>query len=81
MKNIELVNDALHIVPVMESLLASAGESFPTVVGTLDAIHLASSLAVRDSLGLDCLLTHDLQQATTACPLSLLTAPAPPKRG
>jgi len=70
-RDIELVNDALHIVPVTESLLARAGESFPTVVGTLDAIHLASALAVRDSVGLDRLLTHDLQQAITARSLGL----------
>ena len=70
-RDIELVNDALHIVPVTESLLARAGESFPTVVGTLDAIHLASALAVRDSVGLDCLLTHAFQQAITARSLGL----------
>ena len=70
-RDIEVVNDVLHIVPVTESLLARAGESFPTVVGTLDAIHLASALAVRDSAGLDLLLTHDLQQAVAARSLGL----------
>jgi hypothetical protein len=68
---IELVDDTLYIVPVTEAILVRAGESFPTVVGTLDAIHLASALAVRDSVGLDRLLTHDLQQATTARGLGL----------
>lgn len=70
-RDIELVDDALHIVPVTESLLARAGESFPTAVGTLDAIHLASALAVRDSAGLDRVLTHDMQQATAARSLGL----------
>ena len=69
--DIELVHETLHIIPVTESLLARAGDSFATVVGTLDAIHLASALAVRDSVGLDCFLTHDLQQATAAQSLGL----------
>ncbi len=70
-RDIELVNDVLHIVPVTESMLARAGEAFPTIIGTLDAIHLASALAVRDSTGLDRLLTHDTQLATTARSLGL----------
>jgi predicted nucleic acid-binding protein len=70
-RDIELVDDALHIVPVTEVILARTGESFPTVVGTLDAIHLASALAVRDSGGLDRLLTHDTQQAIAARSLGL----------
>lgn len=73
-RDIELVDDTLHIIPVTESILVRAGESFPTVVGTLDAIHVASALAARDSIGLDQLLTHDLQQAITARSLGFQVA-------
>lgn len=70
-RDVDLVDDTLHIVPVTESLLTRAGESFPTVVGTLDAIHLASALVVQGSVGLDRLLTHDQQQAIAARSLGL----------
>lgn len=70
-RDVELVDDALHIVPVTEALLARAGDSFPTVIGTLDAIHLASALAVREAGGLDAVWTHDEQQAVTGRSLGL----------
>lgn len=70
-RDIDVVDDALHIVPVTESILCRAGDSFPTVVGTLDAIHLSAALAVRDSVGLDRFLTHDLQQAVAARSLGI----------
>ena len=70
-RDIDVVDDALHIVPVTESILSRAGDSFPTVVGTLDAIHLSAALVVRDSSGLDCFLTHDLQQAVAARSLGI----------
>ena len=44
--------------------IGGSAEDVP--MGTLDAIHLASALAVRDSAGLDRLLTHDAQQAVAA---------------
>ena len=39
--DIELIQSVFHIIPVTDRILARAGESFPTVIGTLDAIHLA----------------------------------------
>jgi len=65
-KNIEVINDHFAIVPLSEAILARAGESFPTMIGTLDAIHLASALYVRDSAGLDAFLTHDKQLGMAA---------------
>jgi hypothetical protein len=39
----------------------------PTVVKTLDAIHIASALAIRDRREVDLVFaTHDTQQATAA---------------
>ena len=43
-----------------------ASETFPTVVGTLDAIHLATALSIREIENVDLLLTHDSQLATAA---------------
>ncbi len=64
--DIALIDEALHIIPVSEAILARAGESFPTIVGTLDAIHLASAILVHSAQPLDKFLTHDKQQAMTA---------------
>ena len=43
-----------------------ASEPFSTVVGTLDAIHLATALSIREIENVDLLLTHDSQLATAA---------------
>lgn len=56
---IDVVHGALHVIPVTESILERAGGAMPTVVGTLDAIHLASALVIRESVPVDLFLTHD----------------------
>lgn len=65
-REIEAIHQALHILPVSERILARAGDAFPTVLATLDAIHLATALQLRDAIGLDAFLTHDAQLATAA---------------
>jgi hypothetical protein len=51
-------------VPVSAPILERASEAFPTVLGTLDAIHLSTLLWIRSRTGLDLvLLTHDTQLA------------------
>lgn len=63
-REIEVVHSTFHLVPLADSILLRAAEGFPTVLDTLDAIHLASALAVRDEI--EVFLTHDLQLATAA---------------
>ena len=63
-RDIGVVHNSLHVVPVTEGILVRAAESFPTVLGTLDAIHLASALAVPAAI--EAFLTHDAQLATAA---------------
>src|SRR6266508_55510 len=65
-RDIRLVQETLATYPLLEKILQRAGESFPTVVGTLDAIHLATALAIRADEAIDLLLTHDGQLATAA---------------
>ena len=65
-RNIELINGILDVIPLSDQILARAGDSFPTVIGTLDAIHLATALHIRDTTGLNIFLTHDAQLATAA---------------
>lgn len=64
-----------HRVPVGEKVLARAEQPFPTVIGTLDAIHLATLLLVQQATGHEItLLTHDLQlaRAALACGVPVL---------
>ena len=63
---IETVNQTLALIPLTESILRRASEPFPTVVGTLDAIHLSTALAIREMQSIDLLLTHDEQMAIAA---------------
>jgi predicted nucleic acid-binding protein len=65
-KDIRLVHETLSIHPITDAILQRASETFPTVVGTLDAIHLATALAVQQLEPIDLLLTHDGQMATAA---------------
>jgi predicted nucleic acid-binding protein len=65
-EDLRLVHDTLHVIPVSDDILKRAGEAFPTTLGTLDAIHLASALAVRPGADLDRFLTHNRRLATAA---------------
>jgi predicted nucleic acid-binding protein len=55
---IELL-EAIELVPLDSSVLDRAGEPFPTSLGTLDALHLATALAIRDEIPSVMLATHD----------------------
>jgi predicted nucleic acid-binding protein len=65
-REIRVVHETLAIYPLTERILQRASETFPTIVGTLDAIHLATALAIRQVEPIDLLLTHDGQLATAA---------------
>ena len=65
-RDIDRIHQALHVVSVSERILTRAGEAFSTVVGTLDALHLATALHVREAVTVDAFLTHDAQLAAAA---------------
>ena len=54
------------LVPLGRPVLERAAQSFPTLLGTLDAIHLASALVVRDRFEDLSLATHDQELAIAA---------------
>jgi predicted nucleic acid-binding protein len=58
--------DGFTLVPLSPPVLERAAEPFPTVVGSLDAIHLASALLARDELDALTLATHDRELAVAA---------------
>ncbi len=64
------VTDRLDLIPVTKEIMTRAGGSFPTVVATLDALHVASALATRGgNPKLSTVATHDLQMARAAASL------------
>ncbi len=56
------------------SVLRRASQSYPTVVGTLDAMHLASAVLWQEETGRKiCFLTHDIRQGLGAKAMGLET--------
>jgi predicted nucleic acid-binding protein len=65
-REVQAVHDTLAIHPLDERIMQRTSETFPTVVGTLDAIHLATAIFIRETEEIDLLLTHDSQLGTAA---------------
>lgn len=59
------------LVGVGRSVLRRAEDPFPTALGTLDALHLATAVQVRDQVTDLVLATHDAQLATGARAMGL----------
>lgn len=77
-REIQMIHEAFAIHPLTSRVLQRASESFPTVIGTLDAIHLATALSIREIERLDLLLTHDSQLGTAARSLGFEVAGTDP---
>ncbi len=60
------VIDGLSLIPLTRLVLERAAEPFPTLIGSLDAIHLASALLVREQGDEMLFATHDQQLAVAA---------------
>jgi len=58
--------DTLSLIPLTTPVLERAAEPFPTLIGSLDAIHLASALLVREQYDELLFATHDQQLAVAA---------------
>lgn len=58
--------ETFSLVPVGPRILERAAEPFPTMLGSLDAIHLASALLVRHAFDDLSLATHDQELAVAA---------------
>jgi predicted nucleic acid-binding protein len=59
--------EEVEVIDITAAVLRRASEPFPTPLGTLDAIHLSTAIAWRDSraVGLT-MATHDKSLATAA---------------
>ena len=58
--------EAVSLADVSTPILRRAADPFPTPLGTLDAIHLATALAWRDARREVVMATHDTQLALAA---------------
>jgi len=58
--------EAVSLADVSTPILRRAADPFPTPLGTLDAIHLATALAWRDARREVVVATHDAQLALAA---------------
>lgn len=43
-QNLRKITDGMYIIEITEAVKRKAAESFPTVIGTLDAIHISTAL-------------------------------------
>lgn len=69
--------ETFSLVPIGPRVLERAAEPFPTMLGSLDAIHLASALLVRDRFEDLSLATHDAELAIAARAVGLRVHGAP----
>ena len=60
------VLNGVEVVPLTSAVLDRAAEPFPTLIGTLDAIHLASAGLIRDAVSDLGFATHDRELAVAA---------------
>jgi predicted nucleic acid-binding protein len=58
--------DAIELVPISAAVLERAAEPFPTLLGSLDAIHLATALLARAQIETLSFATHDVELAVAA---------------
>jgi predicted nucleic acid-binding protein len=70
--------DAFDIVPLDRVVLERAAEVFPTLIGSLDAIHLATAVLVGAQVDDLCFATHDGELATAARAMGFKVLGAPP---
>lgn len=61
------IEKTIKRIRLTKSIIHGASKTMPTIVKTLDAIHLASAIAIRERRGIELLFaTHDAQQGTAA---------------
>jgi hypothetical protein len=61
------IEKTIKRIRLTQTILRAASNSMPTIVKTLDAIHLVSAIAVRERRRIELsFATHDNQQATAA---------------
>ncbi len=66
-KQFNEVSSCVHEIPISSQVVNRACQSFPTIIGTLDALHLASAIILKNELDIPLVfLTHDKQLGIAA---------------
>ena len=61
------IERTIQRIRLTRSIIHAASQTMPTIVKTLDALHLSSAVAIRQRRAVDLFFaTHDSQQATAA---------------
>lgn len=67
----------LRLIPVDETIISSASQTFPIALKSLDAIHLASAIQVRNQSNQDItILTHDAKLAMASISMNMTVHPS-----
>ena len=67
MEQLTRVERTIRQIRLSRSIIQGASKTMPTIVKTLDAIHLAAAVAIRERRNIELLFaTHDGQQANAA---------------
>jgi hypothetical protein len=67
MEQLGRIERTIKRIRLGKSIIQASSQTMPTIVKTLDAVHLASAVAIRNRRGIELLFaTHDSQQATAA---------------
>ena len=67
MDQLAKIEKTINRIRLNRTIIQNASKTMPTIVKTLDAIHLASAIAIRDRHHMDLIFaTHDMQQAVAA---------------
>jgi hypothetical protein len=67
MEQLAKIEKTIKRIPLTRSIIQASSQTMPTIVKTLDAIHLVSAIAIRERSGVELVFaTHDSQQATAA---------------
>jgi len=73
-RQLQIVCGSIHMVSLTDEILERAGQPLPTILGTLDALHLATALVVQREEKLSLVfLTHDDRLSLAAQTLSFAT--------
>ena len=73
-EQLSVIERTIGRLQITAAIVREASRTMPTIVKTLDAIHLASAVALRDRRAIDLVfVTHDDQQATAARALGFTT--------
>jgi predicted nucleic acid-binding protein len=74
-RQFQIICDDTHFIGLTDDVLARASQPLPTVLGTLDALHLATALAVQQQEQVSLtLVTHDERLAMASQTTGLTVA-------